>query len=168
MLLNYLINRIQKKVGQITVKSKKTRESSKIDFADFKLDGAKMLLMKFYQHGSIFRLKFQAALEGDKNLPRTCTFANMRFVSSIKHLSRYFKATSARKRFFCDVAALNLPLMNFFLFKQKLVYCTQDNQVFPFLMSPQTSKSVTSSETLLRTLEVTLLIVSLESQVVLQ
>ena len=48
MLLNYLINRIQRKVGQkITVKSKKARQSSKIDFADLKLEGAKMFLMKF-------------------------------------------------------------------------------------------------------------------------
>ena len=48
------------------------------------------------------------------------------------------------------------------------MYFTQDIWAFAFLISPQTSKSVMLTWTLLRTLEVTLLILSQESLVVLQ
>lgn len=58
--------------------------------------------------------------------------------------------------------ALNVSLLSF-LFKEELVYFTQDIWSFAFLISPQTSKSVMLTWTLLRTLEVTLLILSQES-----
>ena len=50
---DYFISRVQKKLAKITAKSKKkkTRQSSKTDVSDFKIECTKMLLMRFYQHG---------------------------------------------------------------------------------------------------------------------
>ena len=59
ILLNYIINRIGKKVSKNTGKklNKKTRQSSKTYISDFKHECGKMFLMKFCQHGSNFRQK---------------------------------------------------------------------------------------------------------------
>ena len=67
-----LINRKQRRVSKNnSKKTKKTRQSS-----DFKLECTKTFLMKFCQHGSIFRQIFQVFLEyalreDDKNTSLT-------------------------------------------------------------------------------------------------
>ena len=72
---NYLINRIQKRVSKnYSKKLKKTRQSSKADILDFKLECAKTFLMKFCWHGSNLMRKFQVVLqyvfrESDKKTP---------------------------------------------------------------------------------------------------
>ena len=56
-LFIYLIKRIQKNV------SKNNITKGKKDYSDFKLECGEMLVMKFCEHGSNFRRKFQAVYE---------------------------------------------------------------------------------------------------------